>query len=176
MEHAIVPRELAGPFDPNEIRRFLDTFMYHEAAFLVDEVIELDAERREIRARLDTTGNLTYTSQQRVTPGHPAHVAGGDLITITGSLGCLHAWFFYGCRWDEGWTGFGYRIHRADFKELAEIGPPLELTSRELQSRAGKRRVVIRYEFEFRQGTRLIYYGDQSAIFVKDSFGLTAPA
>ncbi len=165
-------KEIPGPYDPNEIRRFLDTFMYREPAFLVDEVIELNGERRAIRARLQTTGGLAYTSQQRVGPGHPAHVAGGDIITITGSLGCLHAWFFYGCRWDEGWTGFGNRIHRADFKELAEIGPPLELTSCELHSRAGKRRLVIRYEFEFRQGARLIYYGDQSAIFLKDGFRL----
>lgn len=164
-------KAIPGPYDPNEIRRFLETFMYREPAFLVDEVTELDVERRQIRALVDTTGGLAYTRQQRVSPGHPAHVAGGDLITITGSLGCLHAWFFYGCRWDEGWTGFGYRIHRADFKELAEIGPPLELLSRELQSHTGKRRLVIRYEFEFRQGARLIYYGDQSAIFLKDTFG-----
>ncbi len=164
-------KKIPGPYDPQEIRRFLETFMYREPAFLVDEVIELNAERREIRARLDTTGGLAYTRQQRVSPGHPAHVAGGDLITITASLGCLHAWFFYGCRWDEGWTGFGYRIHRADFKELAEIGSPLELTSRELQSRAGERRLVIRYEFQFRQGTRLVYFGDQSAIFLKNRLG-----
>ncbi len=163
-------RDLPGPYDPQEIRHFLDTFMYHDEAFLVDEVLELDTERRAVEALLHTTRDLAYTRRQRVGPGHPAHVAGGDLLMVTASLGCLHAWFFHGCRWDAGWTGFGNRIHRADFRELARIGPPLELRSRETGSRVGPRRVVIRYEFDFRQGERLIYYGDQSAMFVKDNF------
>ena len=38
---------------------------------------------------------------------------------LTGTLGCLHAFLFHGCHWDEGWSGFGNRIHRADFKKLA---------------------------------------------------------
>jgi hypothetical protein len=86
----------------------------------------------------------------------------------TGSLGCLHAWFFYGCRWDEGWVGFGNRIHRADFKALARIGPPLEMRSRELRSRVGPRRVVLRCAFEFQQEGAVVYTGDQSAMFLRD--------
>jgi hypothetical protein len=86
----------------------------------------------------------------------------------TASLGCLHAWFFYGCRWDEGWTAFGNRIHHADFRALARIGPPLQLRSRETRSRAGARRLVLRYDFEFRQAGTVVYYGDQTAMFVKD--------
>jgi hypothetical protein len=39
--------------------------------------------------------------------------------------------------------------------------------SRETRSRAGPRRVVIRYEFRFSQEDRLVYFGDQSAMFVK---------
>jgi hypothetical protein len=35
-------------------------------------------------------------------------------------------------------------------------------------SRVSPRRVVLRYEFEFRQQGRVVYLGDQSAMFVKD--------
>ena len=87
----------------------------------------------------------------------------------TGSLGCLHAWFFHGGHWDEGWAGFGNRIHRADFKRLVARGPALRLTSRETRSWVGARRVVLRYAFEFFQEGRLVYTGDQTAMFVKDA-------
>lgn len=91
---------------------------------------------------------------------------------ITGSLGCLHAWFFHGVRWDEGWIGYGNRIHHADFLRPALIGPPLELRSRELRSRSGPRRVVIRYEFEFSQEGERVYFGDQSAQFFREPAGI----
>jgi hypothetical protein len=163
-----VSRPIPGPIDPQEMRRFLDSFMYREAAFLVDEVISLDAEDHRIEALMDTTRPLPFAAEQRTDSNHPAHVAAGELLMATGSLGCLHAWFFHGCRWDEGWAGFGNRIHRADFKELARIGPPLRLESRETRSRVKPRRVVLRYEFRFWQGERLVYLGDQSAMFVKE--------
>jgi hypothetical protein len=95
-------------------------------------------------------------------------VAGGEIVMATGSLGCLHAWFFHGCRWDEGWAGFGNRIHRADFKSLALVGPPLALHSRETRTRLGPRRVVLRFEFRFEQDGRLVYLGDQSAMFFRE--------
>jgi hypothetical protein len=104
---------IPGPVDPAELRRFLDTFLYHEDVFLVDEIRKLDSESRTIHAVLDTARPLPYADRQRVSEIHPAHVSGPELIMATGSLGCLHAWFFHGCRWDEGWTGFGNRIHRA---------------------------------------------------------------
>ena len=80
----------------------------------------------------------------------------------------MHAWFFHGCRWDEGWAGFGNRIHRADFKRLVRRGPDLRLTSRETRTRVGPIRVVLRFEFRFWQDGQLAYFGDQSAMFVKD--------
>jgi hypothetical protein len=154
--------------DPAALRRFIETFLYREAGFLLDEVLDLDPEERAICARVETAKPLPWTQLQRSGPHHPAHVAGADLLGLTGSLGCLHAWFFHGCRWDEGWTGFGSRVHRADFKALARLGPPLELRSRETRTRAGPRRVVIRYEFRFAQEGRLVYRGEQSAIFLKE--------
>jgi hypothetical protein len=86
----------------------------------------------------------------------------------TGSLGCLHAWFFHGCRWDEGWSAFGSRIHRADFRGLVRLGPPLALHSRETRARVGPARVVLRLAFAFHQEDALVYAGDQSAMFLKD--------
>jgi len=157
-----------GPIDPLEMQRFLDTLLYREEAFLVDEIVSLDREKKAIAARLDTTRSLPLSAAQRTGPQHPAHVSAAELLMVTGSLGCLHAWFFHGCRWDEGWSGFGNRIHRADFKNLAAIGPPLRLLSEETRARVGKQRVVIRYEFHFWQNDTLVYYGDQSAMFFKD--------
>ncbi len=157
-----------GPFDPAEARRFLDTFLYREPAFLVDEIVTLDREAHAIHARLDTTRPLPFAREQRIDARHPAHVSAAEMLMATGSLGCLHAWIFHGVRWDEGWAGFGNRVHRADFKSLARLGPPLELSSRETQWRDGSKRVVIRYEFRFEQEGRLVYLGDQSAMFFKD--------
>jgi hypothetical protein len=159
--------EVPGPYDPADMRRFLDSFLYESGAFLVDEVLRLDADERTIVARMDTRRPLPISALQRTSENHPAHVAAAELLQLTGSLGCLHAWFFYGCRWDEGWAGFGNRIHRADFKELAYIGPPLDLASRETRSRVGRERIVLRYEFRFSQQGRLVYAGDQTAMFVK---------
>lgn len=160
---------LPDSLDVDDMQRFLDTFLYREEAFLIDEIVEVDRETRSIRARLDTQKELPISIHQRTGPGHPAHVAAAEMLMLTGSLGCLHAWIFHGCRWDEGWSGFGNRIHRADFKQLANLGSDLELFSVETRTRAGEKRVVLRYEFRFEQAGRLIYTGDQSAMFFKDA-------
>jgi len=160
-------RNVPGPYDPAEMAHFLKSFLYDDAAFLVDEVLRLDRERHEIDACLRTTRPLPFADLQRIHPGHPPHVAAGELLMATGSLGCMHAWFFHGCRWDEGWAGFGNRIHRGEFRDLVQRGPDLRMSSREIRARAGPRRVVIRYEFHFRQEERLVYFGDQTAMFVK---------
>lgn len=151
------------------LQAFLDTFLYDDRAVLVDEITALDPEARRLTARLDTVGwrPLPFAGAQRTSPLHPAHVSGAELVMATGSLGCLHAWLFHGIRWAEGWAGFGNRIHRADFKRLARLGPPVELRSEETRTRVGSNRVVIRFAFEFRQAGDVVYLGDQSAMFVK---------
>lgn len=161
-------RKIPGPFDPEEMQRFLDTLLYEEAAFLIDEVTRLDPEALAVSARMDTTRPLPFSALQRESERHPLHVAASDMLMLTGNLGFLHAWFFHGCRWDEGWAGFGNRIHRADFKNLARIGPPLRLESRETRTREGPKRVMMRMEFEFWQDESLVYRGDQSAIFFRE--------
>lgn len=148
--------------------RFLETFMYREEAFLVDEVIRMDPDRRSIGARLDTRRELPFADRQRTSAIHPAHVSGPELIMVTASLGCLHAWFFHGCRWADGWVGFGSRIHSAEFRKLGRRGPPLELESREVRSRSTPRRVIIRYAFRFHQEGALVYASEQSAMFVRE--------
>jgi len=165
---ASMARIIPGPFDSQEMARFLDTLLYEEAAFLVDEVTLLDRETLTVEARMETTRPLPFSALQRPSELHPLHVAASDMLMLTGNLGFLHAWFFHGCRWDEGWAGFGNRIHRADFRNLARIGPPLRLTSRETRTREGPKRVMMRMEFEFRQDASLVYRGDQSAIFFRE--------
>ena len=152
---------------PDVLQRFVDTFLYTADALFVDEITGLDSDKRSLEALLDTTRTLPLARCQRTSPEHPAHVSAAELLMATGGLGCLHAYLFHGCRWDEGWAGFGNRIHRADFKRLATLGPPIVLESRETRTRIGSRRIVIRYEFRFHQEGAVVYLGDQSAMFVK---------
>jgi hypothetical protein len=161
---------IPGPFPPGEIERFLSSFLYDPATILVDEVLRLDADQREIEARMETSKPLPIAQHQRGDPTrHPPHVSAPELIMLTGTLGCMHAWFFHALKWDEGWVGFGNRIHRADFKRLARLGPPLRLISRETRTRVQPKRAVLRYTFEFSQEGELVYVGDQTAVFVKDT-------
>jgi hypothetical protein len=151
-----------------EIDDFVATFLYSSEAFLVDEVTSVDREQGVVEARMDTTRALPVSRFQTGDAlVHPRHVSAPDLLLLTGNLGCLHAYFLHQCRWDEGWVGFGNRIHRADFKRLVTIGPPLLLHSRETRVRQGPKRVVLRYQFRFSQDGQLAYFGDQSAMFVK---------
>jgi len=163
-----VPPVIPGPCDPAELQRFMETNPYRPEAFLIDEIVRLDDEELRIEARVETTRHLPISSLQRVDVHHPAHVSGAEILILTGNLGFMHAWFFHGCRWDEKWSGFGNRIHRADFKNLAQIGPPLQLQSRETRTRAGKNRLVMRCEFQFWQREILVYHGDQTAMFFRD--------
>jgi len=161
-----VSRVVSGPIPQQEMQRFLDTFLYREEAFLLDEIVSADREAFAMEARLDTARALPYSDAQRVRPEHPAHVSAAELLMATGSLGCLHAFWFHGCRWELGWSGFGNRIHRADFRRLVSRGPPLVLHSRETRRRVGPRRVMLRLEFRFEQDGQLAYWGDQSALFL----------
>jgi hypothetical protein len=163
-----LPERSRSVVAPQTLQHFLDTFLYTEGAVLVDEILALDPEAGRIEALLDSTRPLPFAHCQRVSDKHPAHVSAAELLMATGTLGCLHAYLFHGCRWDEGWAGFGNRIHRADFKRLATIGEPVRLASRETRARIGRTRIVMRFEFEFTQDGEVVNRGDQSAMFVKD--------
>jgi hypothetical protein len=167
-EYEDVSRVIPGPHDPEQMRRFVDSYFYREGALFIDEVCRMDEEEKVVEAIVDTERHLPISAQQRIDSGHPAHMSAGEMLMVTGCLGSLHAWFFYGCHWDEGWAGFGSRIHRADFKSLARIGPPLDVISREKVTRVGPKRLVLRATFEFRQEDRLVYLGDQTAMYFKE--------
>ena len=162
-----LPQRSRSVVPPEELQRFLDTGLYDESVFFVDELTRVDPAAYIIEGLFDTDRPLPFASAQRVTEQHPAHVSAAEILMATGALGCLHAWLFHGCRWDDGWVGFGNRIHRADWKHLAQIGPPIVLRSEETRRRVGPARVVLRYRFEFQQEGEVVYVGDQSAIFVK---------
>lgn len=148
--------------------RLLATMPYHPRAFLIDEVIEVDREAKRVRARLDTTKELELASLQRGDPAiHPRHVPAPVLLQLTGMMGMLSGYFVHDLRFDEEWIGFGSRIHRADFKRLALLGPPLDLESIETRARVGADRQIVRYEFRFAQEGRLCYFGDQTATWLR---------
>lgn len=159
--------QLPAPFEA-EAERFWRTMPYDPEAFLVDEVLEVDAAAGVVRARMDTTRRMPLVELQRGDPSvHPRHVPGPVLVLVTGNLGLVHAYCQHGVRFDEGWIGFGSRIHRADFKRLALIGPPLELVSKVTRARIQPDRHVVRYEFTFTQAGRVVYWGDQTATWLR---------
>lgn len=158
----------------DDARRFLASMPYDPRAFLLDEVTLVDPVGRRVEARLDTTKPLPFVDAQRGSPElHPRHVNGGVMVHLTGMLGLVHAFFLEGLRFDEGpgegaaWIGFGGRIHRAEFRALARVGPPLELQLVETKRRAGAERRVVRYEFLFSQSGRRCYVGDQTASWLR---------
>ncbi len=168
-ENSTIARMLTLPAPHAALcERFLATMPYDPRALLLDEVLEIDAGARRVRARLDTRKPLPMVDFQRGDPAiQPPHVPGPVLVQLTGMLGLVHAFFLHGVRFDEGWIGFGSRIHRADFKRLVRLGPPLDLESIETRERLQPERQVVRYEFRFTQGGALCYFGDQTATWLR---------
>jgi hypothetical protein len=141
---------------------------YSPEGLLIDDILEVDVERSLVRARMPTSELLPLTRTQRVHPvRHPQHVSGGLMVHMTGMLGFVHAYWVFGLRHAEGWTGYGGRIHHAGFKNLGVIGPPLELKGWCTSHRRNASRIVARYSFEFTQEGKLVYEGDQTAMWMK---------
>ncbi len=158
----------AGSPPPEAMERFLASYFYDRAAFLIDDVRRIDPDSKEVDAVMDTRRRLLYAPLQRGEPAlHPRHVSGPELNMLTANLGSLHAYFVHGCHWDEGWVGFGTRIHRADFKRLVRLGPPLVLHSTETRTRLGAGRLVSRYQFRFEQEGEVVYLAEQTAQFLR---------
>jgi len=152
------------PLDPD----FVADCPYGPEGLLIDEVLEIDPARSRVVARMPTPAGLPLTVAQRSHPTrHPSHVAGGLLVHMTGMIGFLHAYYLLGLRHREGWIGYGARIHGARFHDLAPPGAPLVLEGWATQVRRGAARVVVRYGFRFSQEDRLIYEGDQTAVWTR---------
>ena len=59
------------------------------------------------------------------------------------------------------------RIHHARFHNLGAMAEPIELKGWSTHARKGDTKILARYSFEFTLGTKLIYEGDQTALWTK---------
>jgi hypothetical protein len=141
---------------------------YSPDALLIDEVLEVDREQSMVRVRMPVHPELPLTRSQRVHPAlHPRHVAGGLMVHMTGMVGFVHAYYVLDLRHRDGWIGYGVKIHQARFYALADMGAPLELKGWTTQMRRGAKSVLARYGFSFMQAGKLIYEGDQTAMWTR---------
>jgi hypothetical protein len=155
---------------------FIADCPYAPEGIVIDKILEVDRENSRLLARMPSHEDLPLTRAQRVHPlFHPRHVAGGLMVHVTGIVGFAHAYYITDLRHAEGWIGFGARIHSARFHALAEPGEPLLIECRASRVRKGPRRVLGRYEFRFTQAGKLVYSGDQTAIFMKLVEGESVP-
>jgi len=142
---------------------------YGPDALLLDEILEIDAEKGRVVCSMPVHDDLPLTRHQRVHPvRHPRHVNGGLMLHMTGMLGFVHAYYVLGLRHADGWIGYGAKIHGARFHELAVPGAGnLRLEGWTTLVRKSGKRVLGRYQFAFRQGDKLVYEGDQTAMWLK---------
>lgn len=155
--------EFPRPLDDD----LLDHSPYARAAFLLDELLELDLEQGAVLCSMRTDApGIPLVADTRPLPGAGAHhLPGAVLVHLTGMMGLVHLHHIQACRYREGWIGYGVRIHRAEVVEPTRVGPPLLLKAKMTHRRVSAGRQVIRYHFHFHQDGRLVYLGDQTAIF-----------
>ena len=135
---------------------------------MIDEVLEVDRDASRVRVRMPTDGDLPITDTQRSHPTrHPAHVAGGLMVHMTGMVGFVHAYYVLDLRHADGWIGYGVAIHTARFIALASPGTPLILEGRATRVRNLRGQKFARYAFRFTQGETVVYEGDQTAVWQK---------
>lgn len=140
---------------------------YGPAGLLLDEIVSIDRPASVLVARMPTHNDLPLTREQRAHPlHHPQHVSGGLMVHMTGMVGFAHAYYILDLRHHDGWIGYGGKIYEARFHAIAPPGEPLLLEARATKVRRLGHQVFARYIFRFTQGDRLIYTGDQAAMFV----------
>jgi hypothetical protein len=155
---------------------FLDDCPSGPEGIILDKIVEVDRGASRLVARMPCRADLPLTSTQRTHPiFHPLHVAGGLMIHVTGIVGFAHAYYVLDLRHRQGWVGFGARIHDARFRALAQPEEPILIECRATRLRRGPRRVVGRYDFRFSQAGKLVYEGDQSAVFMLVGAGEAPP-
>lgn len=146
---------------------FFKGFPYTPQAFFVDRAVEIDREGRRIVCEMETAGkSFPFVEEQR---HHeilfPPHLPGAVIIHLTGVMGMIVAQVFLDLRFDKGWSGYGTRIHKAEFKRLVRLGPPLRLESTLTSDRRRAGMVILGFEFRFFQEGEPFYYGDQTAVY-----------
>lgn len=152
------------PLDP----AFVADCPYGPEALFIDEILSVDAAKSEVLCRMPVHDELPLTRSQRVHPvRHPRHVNGGLMLHMTGMLGFVHAYYVLGLRHAEGWIGYGAKIHGARFANLATPGEPMLLRGWTTRVRRGREQILARYAFDFRQGEKVVYEGDQTAMWLR---------
>lgn len=152
------------PLDP----AFVADCPYGPEGIFIDDLISIDHEAKRLVCRAPVSADLPLTRTQRNHPEkHPPHVSGGLMIHITGIAGFMHAYYILGLRHAEGWVGYGARLSDARFHALANLEQPLTIECVARQVKRSPSRVFCRYQFRFLQGDKLVYEGDQTAMFVK---------
>ena len=149
-------------------QEFIDSCLYEEGALLLDEVVEVDKENSRVVARMPVHADLPITRHQRVHPRrHPRHVSGGLMVHMTGIVGYVHFYYVLGHSHADGWTGYGARIYEARFHTLAEPGAPMLLSCEAVRIRRIRDKIHARYRFRFTQEDRVVYEGEQAAMWLK---------
>ncbi len=152
------------PLDPD----FIADCFYAPEGQLIDEILEVDKARSFIAARMPVSEALPITNTQRVHPvKHPRHVSGGLMIHATGMMGFAHAYYVLGLRHHDGWVGYGVRIKNARFLALADMAQPMRLECEAKHVRPGPEKFLVRYEFKFLQGDKLVYESEQTAFWTR---------
>jgi hypothetical protein len=155
---------------------FVEDCPYGPGGLLIDEILSIDAEKGEVICQMPMHEELPLTREQRVHPvRHPRHLSGGLMVHMTGMIGFVHAYYVLGLRHAEGWIGYGAKIHEARFLALAKPGTPVVLKGWTTRSRRMNDNIMVRYQFEFRQGETVIYTGDQTAMWAKVKDGEELP-
>jgi hypothetical protein len=130
--------------------------------------VEIDREQSMVRVKMPAHADLPLTRSQKTHPvRHPQHVSGGLMVHMTGMVGFVHAYYVLDLRHRDGWIGYGVRIHHARFHALAGMGEPVVLKGWTTQLRRGSKNILARYSFEFTQGDKLVYEGDQTAMWTR---------
>jgi len=149
-------------FDEN----FFRGFPYKPEGFFLDRLLEVDRANRRITCEMETNKSFPLVAEQNNQDViHPPHLPGAVIIHLTGMVGILAAQILLEIRFGEGWSGYGSRIHRAEFKRLVKLGPPALLEGRITSDRRRGNMAIVRYEFRFTQEGLLFYFGDQTAVY-----------
>ncbi len=141
---------------------------YGPGGLLIDDIVSIDRETNTLVASMPTRADFPLTREQRAHPErHPHHVSGALMIHATGIVGFAHAYFLLELRHAEGWIGYGTHIHKARFRRMGKIGPPMTLVCKATSVRRIMGSILARYEFRFEQDGDLVYEGDQSAMWTQ---------
>jgi len=151
---------------------FFRGFPYRPEGFFLDRRAEVDRSEQRIVCTMDTSQKFPLVEAQRNHDQiHPPHLPGAVIVHLTGMVGLAAAQIFLGIRFDAGWSGYGSRIHKAEFKRLVRLGPPVRLEGRITSDRRRGGMAILRYEFRFFQEGALFYFGDQTAVYRRFEVG-----